>query len=95
MQGIFENALIFATALTPIVLAMVQAIKEVIPLPKNGVPLVAVIIGIILSILAPYLGANTEPLAVRVLSGIIAGLSAVGAFETVFNPRDGWTDDLK
>lgn len=85
---IFEATYELATALVVIVIALVQLIKMSLPqIPKNLIPLVSVIVGVIFGALAhPF----TElDLTLRLWAGIFAGLAATGLFETVFNPRTG------
>lgn len=85
-----EVAMTFASVLAPVVLALVQVVKTSFPLPKNIVPLLGLILGIIVGYLA-YPFTDLE-VSVRIWSGAIAGLTSVGLFET-FNIRNGTTTE--
>ena len=83
-----DVAITFASILAPVVLALVQVVKASFPLPKNLVPLLGLILGIIVGGLAYPFTDLTVP--IRLWSGAIAGLISVGLFET-FNTRTGLT----
>lgn len=83
-----EAVLIFATILAPIVTALVQLVKQTVSVPKNYLPLTAVVVGVLL-------GAGAYPftdldLVLRIWAGGFAGLAATGLFE-LGNKRDGLT----
>lgn len=83
-----EDVLLFATLISPIILALVELVKNTVKMPKNYVPLVAVIVGLLVGFAAqPF----TElDLVLRLWAGGLAGLSATGLFEFV-NRRSGYT----
>jgi len=83
-----DVAITFASILAPVVLALVQVVKASFPIPKNLVPLLGLILGIIVGGLAYPFTDLTVP--IRLWSGAIAGLISVGLFET-FNTRTGLT----
>lgn len=78
---IFNETLVFATVLGPIILALVELTKRTINYPKNYIPLVAVIIGVLVGATT---GRFTElDIVLRIWAGIIGGLSATGLFELI------------
>ena len=80
------EVLMFGTILAPIITAVLQALKTSIALPKNIIPLLALVIGLVIGFLAnPFTDLSTE---LRLWAGGLAGLSSVGLFELV-NPRSG------
>lgn len=76
-----KEVLIFATVIAPIILAFVELVKHTVKFPKNFVPLIAVIIGLLVGFAAqPF----TElDLYLRLWAGVLAGLSATGLFELI------------
>jgi len=81
-----NQLLLFASSFTPIVTAVVQAIKTANIVPTRFLPLVALITGVVL-------GAGAQPLVnidlVQCLwAGGLAGLSSVGLFELVSRARN-------
>ena len=73
----FENIIDIAVAMTPFIVSFIQIIKPLMKKNKKLIPFVAIIIGVLLSLL--FVGVNL--LAVKV--GIVAGLMAVGAYNFV------------
>jgi hypothetical protein len=87
---VLNNVMAFASVLAVFVLALVQLVKTTVNLPKNIVPLIGVVIGILV-------GAAASPftdleLVLRLWAGGLAGLSATGLFE-LGNKRDGGTKE--
>lgn len=87
---VLNNVMAFASVLAVFVLALVQLVKTTVNLPKNIVPLIGVVIGILV-------GAAASPftdleLVLRLWAGGLAGLSATGLFE-LGNKRDGSTKE--
>jgi hypothetical protein len=84
-----EAVLIFAGILVAIVIALVELVKATVVVPKNLVPLIGFIIGLIVALAAyPF----TElPWDYRLWAGAFAGLSATGLFELAFKNRPGNT----
>ncbi|WP_102336538.1 holin [Salimicrobium jeotgali] len=75
------QVLLFATVIAPFVAGIVEVVKKTVSLPKNFVPLIALVIGV-------GLGAAASPftdmdLLLRLWAGAGAGLSATGLFEAV------------
>lgn len=88
---VLNNVMAFASVLAVFVLALVQLVKTTVNLPKNIVPLIGVVIGILV-------GAAASPftdleLVLRLWAGGLAGLSATGLFELGLNKRDGGTKE--
>jgi len=85
-----DVAVTFASVLAPVVLALVQVVKTSFPMPKNFIPLLGLLLGLIVGYLAYPFTDLTVP--VRLWAGAIAGLTSVGLFET-FNTRVGLTTE--
>lgn len=86
-----NDVLAFASVLAVFVMAVVQLVKNTINLPKNIIPLVGVLIGLLLG-LAFYPFTDLQTIE-RLWGGGLAGLSATGFFELAFNKRVGNTID--
>lgn len=85
------DVLAFASLIAVFVLAAVQLVKNTVNLPKNIVPLVGVVIGLVIGLVAyPF---TDLVLTLRLWSGALAGLSATGLFELAFNGRQGTTKE--
>ncbi|SEO78894.1 Bacteriophage A118-like holin, Hol118 [Amphibacillus marinus] len=85
-----DQVLIFATILLPVISALVEMIKLTVNLPKNIIPLLSFLIGLLIGALA-YPFTDLE-LIMRLWSGGLAGLSATGLFEMI-NNREGMTKE--
>ncbi|MGG3278777.1 holin [Paenibacillus solani] len=86
---ILTNVLAFASVLAVFVLALVQLVKKTVNMPKNIVPLIGLVIGILVGAAAyPF---TDFDLTLRLWAGGLAGLSATGLFELAFSKRDGGT----
>lgn len=84
-----ENILIFATVVLPIVTALIELVKRTINLPKNIVPFIALVIGLVVGAIAyPF---SELDLVMRLWSGGLSGLAATGLFELAINKRQGNT----
>lgn len=81
-----DNLLVFATVLAPIVTALIQVITKSVKVPKDSVPLLALIVGIVVGFVAyPFTDLSFD---LRMWAGALAGLSSVGLFELI-NRRTG------
>lgn len=79
---------VFATVLVPIILGLIQAIKSSVALPKNIIPLVAVVLGLLVGLVAyPFTDLTFD---LRLWAGALAGMASVGLFE-ISNYRPGVT----
>ncbi|TDQ33733.1 holin [Aureibacillus halotolerans] len=84
-----SDILMFATVLVPIITALVQLVKVTVDVPKNYIPLLSLLIGLVVGAAAfPF--AEGLPLAVRLWAGGLAGLASTGLFE-IGNSRLGTT----
>ncbi|MCP3025429.1 holin [Halobacillus sp. A5] len=85
-----ETVLLFASVILPIVSALIQVMKKSVNLPKNYLPLISIVIGLLVGGLAfPFTDLD---LTMRLWAGLFAGLSNVGVFELV-KKREGSTKD--
>lgn len=84
-----NNVLAFATIIAGFVIALVQGVKRTANVPKNLLPLVGVVIGLLIG-LAAYPFTDLD-VALRLWAGGLAGLSATGLFELAFSKRQGTT----
>ncbi|KGE17555.1 holin [Paenibacillus wynnii] len=85
------EVLMFASLLSVFVLAGVQLVKTTITLPKNIIPLIGVIVGMLIGAVAyPF---TDLQLVLRLWAGALAGLSATGLFELAFSNRSGTTKE--
>ncbi|WP_053219576.1 holin [Virgibacillus senegalensis] len=83
-----ENVLMFATVLFPIVSALVELVKKTFKLPKNIIPSISLLIGMIIGTIAyPF---TEMDVILRLWAGGIAGLAGTGLFELV-KKREGNT----
>ncbi|MNS65502.1 Phage holin [compost metagenome] len=83
--------LAFASVLAVFVLAGVEGVKRSMNIPKNLLPVIGLVIGLLI-------GAASTPftdldLTLRLWSGGLAGLSATGLFELAFSNRSGSTKE--
>lgn len=85
-----EPVLLFATVISPIILALVELLKRSVSLSKNIVPLVSLIIGLLVGA-ASYPFTELE-LTLRLWAGALAALAATGLFE-LGNEREGRTKE--
>ncbi|OMD82840.1 holin [Paenibacillus odorifer] len=88
---ILDNVVAFASILAVFVLAPVQLVKNSINIPRNAVPIIGLLIGLFIGVVAyPF----TElDLVLRLWAGGLAGLSATGLFELAFKDRPGTTKE--
>lgn len=81
--------LIFATVLLPIVTSLVELVKRTVNLPKNIIPLISFVVGLVIGLVA-YPFTELE-LMMRLWAGGFAGLAGTGLFELTMNKREGST----
>lgn len=88
---VLNNVLAFATLISVFVLALVQLVKNSVNVPRNLVPWIGLIIGLLIGGVAyPFSDLN---LTLRLWGGGLAGLSATGLFELVLSNRAGGTKE--
>lgn len=82
---ILDDVMAFASILSVFVLALVQLVKNSTNIPRNAVPIIGLLIGLFVGVVAyPF----TElDMVLRLWAGGLAGLSATGLFELVFKSR--------
>lgn len=88
-----ESIIAFATVISVITIALTQLVKQA-GVPKNIVPLIAIVIGILLGGTSAFIPELVTELSIggRLLAGLISGLMATGIWETV-RTRTGSTKD--
>ncbi len=83
--------LAFASVLSAIIVALVQLVKNTVNVPKNLVPLIGLVIGVLIGLAAyPFTDLEMVP---RLWAGGLAGLSATGLFELTLSNRQGKTKE--
>lgn len=91
VNEVLTNTLAFATLISVFVLALVQLVKTTINVPKNLLPLIGLVIGVLVGAVAyPFTDLD---LTLRLWAGGLAGLSATGLFELAFSNRTGSTKE--
>ncbi|HEY4431877.1 MAG TPA: holin [Paenibacillus sp.] len=90
-REILDDVMAFASILAVFVLALVQLVKNSLNIPRNAVPIIGLLIGLLIGAAAyPF----TElDIVLRLWAGGLAGLSATGLFELVFKNRPGTTKE--
>ncbi|OMD36518.1 holin [Paenibacillus odorifer] len=90
-REILDDVMAFASILAVFVLALVQLVKNSINIPRNTVPVIGLLIGLLIGAAAyPF----TElDFVLRLWAGGLAGLSATGLFELAFKDRPGTTKE--
>ncbi|WP_342547640.1 holin [Paenibacillus sp. FSL P2-0089] len=88
---VLNNVLAFATLISVFVLALVQLVKTTVNVPRNLLPWIGLIIGLLIG-WAAYPFSDLE-LTLRLWGGGLAGLSATGLFELVLSNRPGSTKE--
>lgn len=87
------NVLAFASVIAVFVLAGVQFVKTTVNVPKNILPLIGLVIGLLVGAAAyPFMELE---LVLRLWAGGLAGLSATGLFELAFSKREGSSKEKK
>ncbi|MGF7049105.1 hypothetical protein J2T13_003613 [Paenibacillus sp. DS2015] len=85
------DVLVFASVLAVFVLAGVELVKRMVNVPKNILPLIGLVIGLIIG--AAFYPFTELAIAERLWAGGLAGVSATGLFELAFNKRAGTTKE--
>ena len=87
-----EQIIAFAAVIAVITTALTQVVKKASVIPKNIIPVVAIVIGAAVggvSVFIPEIGTEIS-IGGRILAGLISGLMATGLWET-FKKRTGNT----
>jgi Bacteriophage A118-like holin, Hol118 len=73
-----EEVMLFATVVSPIVIALVQLVKKTAPVSKRYAPLISLLIGLVVGAIAwPFTELDT---VLRLWAGGFAGLAGSGLF---------------
>lgn len=80
-----EQVIVVSTLLAPIVSALIQIIKQSEKVNNKYLPLVAIVVGVSFGGIYAYL--FNEVLPDYLLGGLIAGLGAVGIYQTTQVPK--------
>lgn len=80
-----EQVIIVSTLLAPIVSALIQVVKQSEKVNNTYLPLVAIVVGVAFGGIYAYL--FNEVLPDYLLGGLIAGLGAVGIYQTTQVPK--------
>lgn len=84
-----QVVLAFASTLSVMIFALVQLVKNSVTIPKNLVPVVGLVVGLLIGAVAyPFTELN---LTMRLWAGGLGGLSATGLFELALANRPGNT----
>lgn len=90
-REILDDVMAFASILAVFVLALVQLVKNSINIPRNAVPIIGLLIGLLIGAAAyPFTDLD---IVLRLWAGGFAGLSATGLFELAFKDRPGTTKE--
>jgi len=90
-REILDDVMAFASILAVFVLALVQLVKNSISIPRNAVPIIGLLIGLLIGAAAyPFTDLD---IVLRLWAGGLAGLSATGLFELAFKDRPGTTKE--
>lgn len=90
-REILDDVMAFASILAVFVLALVQLVKNSINIPRNAVPVIGLLIGLLIGAAAyPFTDLD---IVLRLWAGGFAGLSATGLFELAFKDRPGTTKE--
>lgn len=85
---VMQQVLIFATLIMPVVAALMEGVKRSVKLPKNFLPAISLIIGLLIGA-AAYKFTDMD-LVLRLWAGGFAGLAGTGLFELI-KKRNGVT----
>lgn len=82
-----EQIIAFAGIISVITIALTEVIKRTKTIPKNFIPIVSMVIGIVIGGITIFIPEIVSELSVagRLLAGLISGLMATGIWETFKN----------
>lgn len=87
--SIFEQMVIYSSALAAITTGVMAAVKSAFNLPKNVLPLISIIVGGLIGLASAYLFPSAS-LPVLIWAGALSGSAGVGLHE-LFKKREGYT----
>lgn len=80
------EVLLFATIISPIIIALLEALKRTFNINKRYIPMASIFIGVLVGIISsPFSDLDIQ---LRMWSGLLSGLSAVGLFELIKPERN-------
>ncbi|MCA2501792.1 holin [Staphylococcus xylosus] len=82
-----EQIIAFAGIISVITIALTEVVKRTKTIPKNFIPIVSMVIGIVIGGVTIFIPEIVSELSVagRLLAGLISGLMATGIWETFKN----------
>ncbi|MDW8546369.1 holin [Staphylococcus pseudoxylosus] len=82
-----EQIIAFAGIISVITIALTEVVKRTKTIPKNFIPIVSMVIGIVIGGITIFIPEIVSELSVagRLLAGLISGLMATGIWETFKN----------
>ncbi|MCD8850917.1 holin [Staphylococcus xylosus] len=85
-----EQIIAFAGIISVITIALTEVIKRTKAVPKNFIPIVSMVIGIVTGGITIFILEIVSELSVagRLLAGLISGLMATGIWETFKNKNN-------
>lgn len=83
MNDMLNQVMLFASVLAAIVLAFLQLVKATVSIPKNFIPIIGLVIGLLVGYFG-YIFTDLETVP-RLWAGAFAGLASTGIFELVKN----------
>jgi uncharacterized membrane protein len=83
MNDLLAQVMAFASVMSGVVVVLLNLVKATITLPKNLIPIIGLVIGLLAGALA--FSFTDLTLAPRLWAGAFAGLSATGLFELIKN----------
>lgn len=90
-EGLWQEVLITASILVPIVTALTGVLKAMFNLKKNFLPVISVVIGLLVGLaIAPFTELAFD---VRLWIGGLAGLAGTGFYELAWKSREGTTKE--
>ncbi|WP_426462397.1 holin [Staphylococcus equorum] len=84
-----EQIIAFAGIISVITIALTEVIKRTKTIPKNFIPIVSMVIGIVIGGITIFIPEIVTELSIagRLLAGLISGLMATGIWETFKNNK--------
>ncbi|MEB7746298.1 holin [Staphylococcus arlettae] len=85
-----EQIIAFAAVIAVITTALTQVVKKASIIPKNIIPVVAMVLGAIIGGVSVFIPEIVTELSIagRLLAGLISGLMATGIWETFKNKNN-------
>ena len=82
-----EQIIAFAGIISVITIALTEVVKRTKTIPKNFIPIVSMVIGIVIGGVTIFIPEIVSELSIagRLLAGLISGLMATGIWETFKN----------